>query len=207
MKMKKTEKEKKLILYSADGFTERKLFNVLNTKLKNYSLKNARDLDAGGGPRDIIKKLLKLPSAKRKMYHKIFAIFDLDSRANIEEIKKYIEECKEKGFHIIFTNICIENWFFLFHDKGLGRFNSGSDVKKNLKIISNGKYSGETNFDVEFYLEKKNIEKAKKKIKKDMEENNYTQANILKYFNQKIIPVPATNFYEIFDFLEEEGEW
>ena len=40
-----------------------------------------------------------------------------------------------------------------------------------------------------------------------MENDNYTQDNILEYFKQSIIPVPATNFYEIFDFFEEEGEW
>lgn len=205
--MKKKKLEKKLILYSADGFTERKLFKALDNKLKNYSLINARELDAGGGPRDIIKKLLKLSSTERRMYHKIFAIFDLDSRTNIEEVKKYMKTCQEKGFHIIFTNLCIENWFFLFHDKGLGRYDTGDKVKKNLKKISDGKYCGENNFNVEFYLEKENIEKAKKRIKKEMEEDNYTQDNILEYFKRNIISVPATNFYEIFDFLEEEGEW
>lgn len=205
--MGKKKLEKKLILYSADGFTERKLFKALGNKLKNYSLINARDLNAGGGPIDIIKKLLKLSSAERRLYHKIFAIFDLDSRTNIEEVKKYMKICQERGFHIIFTNLCIENWFFLFHNKGLGRYGTGKKVKDNLKKISDGNYRGENDYNVEFYLEKENIKKAKKRIKKEMEEDNYTQENILEYFKQSIIPVPATNFYEIFDFLEEEGEW
>lgn len=177
--MGKKKLEKKLILYSADGFTERKLFKALGNKLKNYSLINARDLNAGGGPIDIIKKLLKLSSAERRLYHKIFAIFDLDSRTNIEEVKKYMKICQERGFHIIFTNLCIENWFFLFHNKGLGRYGTGKKVKDNLKKISDGNYRGENDYNVEFYLEKENIKKAKKRIKKEMEEDNYTQENIL----------------------------
>jgi hypothetical protein len=102
-----------------------------------------------------------MPVEERKKYNERWLVFDADGRADFAEGVKLAQK---KGFHVAYSNMCIEYWFMLhFYDHGgeqipmIGNSHSEAQIKEINRYIE--KYNKQAKISVcEYSMDSKKIE-------------------------------------------------